>query len=1036
MTARIDRVALIGWRGCGYLELEMDKGTLTGLVGGSGAGKSTIAMCLCFALLPDHRTLNVRPISDVEDSHQAGVDSLSARVDPLVGFGYVVLDITASNGERIVAGIHVRVEDGRAHVTRFNLENPPRNRRLQDFLRVVEGDEESYPDFGVLRTALAEGGLTLRELRTVNEYGELLYNAGILPCDLKDPSDRLLYARLLESAFRGGLSRDVSTKLKEYMLPPATRIPESVNRLQRCADTVLRTQSALNESQRQLRLLETTFGLGKAVVTRAIQDVSGRISYNTIQRQKLMTESESLRTTLDSLEESIPLAESAIETTGNARKSVLDAHSTTIESCQADQRYWTRQQIERDQTHRAASDNLKKFERGMQIWRRLAGNEWRDHALDGLLKRLDSTRNQYLNETLILKNEQTAKIERRSQLLAGVRVTNAAALGDALGARTLAEELDQATGAEALALEMALAGLVDGVVDVELEALVALRDSSAYPDTFWLRTKLPEAPQVHKVGEWNALTTPGGYLVTSSRRKLTLGRQARENELKAIEMRLAVIHTELLRLSDAEITTGKRRDDLLKADDEINHYFTHRLREAELHDAAEEAKAQVEEAHEKMNTAANSVSLAVANRDTKLQGLDAELNTIKLSLQESMRKRQDAQITLADKACVYEEHSHVLELANEQLATIRVDLDDAFEWMSKEAEDSPQTSHDFYISQQAKDVAALGKELEEEPTDRLTWLTSIEAMDPVSCCTLWRPLRTIVSERISVDTLDQASVDLIANMASRRSALTIELERNRTEMRAEAGTLYNVISGEVRKQESRIKKLSLFGENLQFGNVTGMRIRPSPREDLLTHLMNITKQIDLFASNNDKPLEDQLAELFTKVLKIKVDSSVLLDYRTYIDLTIEAHRLGKWEQASGLSGGESIGGGLAVALMLSRSLSQRSSDGRVRSYTPFFVMDEVQRLNGPGQAVIVEFGRKQGIQVLVTAISLEATYDCTMYVLKRVLSPVEEIVLRRITIDSALASRATRDAPVVSPPEVVPEPVAPTYSDTEPNARS
>jgi chromosome condensin MukBEF ATPase and DNA-binding subunit MukB len=99
MVARIDRVALIGWRGCSYLELELDKGTLTGLVGGPGAGKSTIAMCLCFALLPDHRTLNVRPISDVEDSHQAGVDSLAARIDPLVGFGYVVLDVTASNGE-------------------------------------------------------------------------------------------------------------------------------------------------------------------------------------------------------------------------------------------------------------------------------------------------------------------------------------------------------------------------------------------------------------------------------------------------------------------------------------------------------------------------------------------------------------------------------------------------------------------------------------------------------------------------------------------------------------------------------------------------------------------------------------------------------------------------------------------------------------------------------------------------------------------------------------------------------------------------
>jgi energy-coupling factor transporter ATP-binding protein EcfA2 len=1007
MTARIDRVALIGWRGCGYLELEMDKGTLTGLTGGSGAGKSTIAMCLCFALLPDNRTLNVQPISEVEDSHKAGMDPLSARIDPLIGFGYVVLDITASNGERIVAGIHVRIEDGRALITRFNLENPPKDRRLQDFLRIVEADEEIYPDFGMLRTSLAEGGLTMRELRTVNEYGELLYNAGILPCDLKDQSDRMLYARLLESAFRGGLSRDVATKLKEYMLPPATRIPESVDRLQRCADTVLRTQSALNESQRQLRLLETTFGLGKTVVTRAIQDVSDRISSATNQRQKLMIESESLRTTLKSFEESIPLAEDAIEATGMARKSVLDTHITSIDTCQADQRYWANQQITRAQASKTAADNLKKFERGMQIWKRLSGADWRDHDREGLLNRLNSTRIKYLRDIEVLKIEETAKIERRSHLRAGVRVTNAAPLGNALGARTLAEELDQATGEEALSLEMALFGLVDGVVGVALEALAALPDSGAYPDTFWLSNKLPEPSQVHKVGEWNALVAPGGYLVTSSRRKLTLGRQARENELKAIEVRLEEIIKKLLNLGDAERTTGKLRDDLLKADDDVSHYFTHRLHEGELRDAADEAKAKEGEAQEKLNAAVSSVSLAIATRDAKIQELDTQRAAMQQSLQESKRNHQSAQGALVDKARLYEDHGNILDFASGQLATIRADLDDAFEWMANEAANLTQIHHDLYIAQQARNIAALGKELEEEPAERLSWLASIEAMDPVSCCKLWRPLRTIVSERISVDTLDQDSVDLIATMASRRSALANELERNRTEMRAEAGTLYNVISGEVRKQESRIKKISLFGEKLQFGNVTGMRIRPSQREDLLTHLMNITKQIDLFASKNDTPLQDQLAELFTKVLKIKVDGSALLDYRTYIDLTIEARRLGKWEQASGLSGGESIGGGLAVALMLSRSLSQRPGDGRVRPYTPFFVMDEVQRLNGAGQAVIVEFGRKQGVQVLVTAIALEPTYDCTIYVLDRVLTPFEEIVLRRITIDSTLANRST-----------------------------
>lgn len=1032
MTARIDRVALIGWRGCGYLELKLDKGTLTGLVGGSGAGKSTIAMCLCFALLPDHRTLNVRPISDVEDSHQAGVDSLSARVDPLVGFGYVVLDITATNGERIVAGIHVGIEDGRSHVKRFNLENPPKDRPLQDFLRIVDGDDESYPDYEALRTHLAATGFTLRELKTVNEYGELLYEAGILPCDLKDPRDRLLYARLLESAFRGGVSREVSTKLKEYMLPPASRIPESVDRLQRCADTVLRTQNALSESERQLRLLETTFVLGKGLVTRAIQDVSGRIEHASIERQKLLTDSETLRTALSNFDVSIPMAEDAIEVTDNSRQSVVNAHGTTIGNCQADQWHWNTQQIQRAELRQKSADRLKKYEKGQKTWKQLAETEWREHDREGLLARLELKKNKHLQDAQDLTTEQTAKFLRRSQLNAGVRVTSAAALSDALGARTLAEELDQATGEDALALEMALSGLVDGVVGVDLEAIAALPDTEDFPDTFWLSTKLPEPPHIHKVGAWSALATPGGYLVTSSRRKLTLGRQARENELKGIEARLEEIRKQLLVLNDAATSVGNRRDALLKADEEISYYFEHMASEAELREAAEIAIAQEAEAKDKFEKAMHSVKVAMDARDAKVQEFDTQLNTMRESLQESRNKRNAAQRALTEKEQGYEGHAKTLEAANDQLAAIRADLDDAFEWMATEAAALPKIPHDFYISQQAKDVAALGKELEKEPAERLTWLANIEATDPVSCCTLWLPLRTIVSERISVETLDQASVDLIANMASRRSALALELDRNRSEMKAEAGTLYNVISGEVRKQEARIKKLSLFGENLKFGNVTGMRIRPSQREDLLMHLMNITKQIDLFSKQDDTPLGDQMAELFTKALKIKVDGSALLDYRTYIDLSIEARRGGKWELASGLSGGESIGGGLAVALMLSRSISQRSNDGRARPYTPFFVIDEVQRLNGPGQAVIVEFGRQQGMQVLVTAISLEATYDCTMYVLHRILSPVEEIVIRRVTIDSELSNPNAGDA--LAALGAVIEPVLSTDSDTVTNA--
>jgi energy-coupling factor transporter ATP-binding protein EcfA2 len=1007
MTARIDRVALIGWRGCSYLELELDKGTFTGLVGGSGAGKSTIAMCLCFALLPDQRVLHIKPISEVNDSDQAGVDTLAARIDPLVGFGYVILDITTSSGKRVVAGIHVRSEDGGMHVTRFNVEEPPTDRRLQDFFRIVEGEEESYPDFGVLRASLASGGLTMRELRTVHEYGELLYEAGILPCNLKDSMDRQLYARLLESAFRGGISKEVSSQLKDYLLPPADRIPESVDRLQQCVQTVMRTQASLNESERQLRLLEATFGLGKAVVTRAIKDVLTRQHEAKMQCKALMAESETLRNTLESFKSSLPLAQAAIESTNSSRQLVIDEHDSAMVKIRQDQQHWSNLEITRSSASRDAIDSLNNYQKGKNKWKELAGDKWHLHDFQGFELQLEAASERHERNAQNLERDQELDLQRQSKLRAGVRLTNAASLSDALGGQTIAEALDQSSGEEALALEMALSGLVDGVVGVDLDALSALPDSDQYPDTFWLTKKLPEPSNVHKVGDWSALITASGYLVTSSRRKLTLGRQAREKEIQDIEGRLDGIRKRIADERKAGKTAKDQRDELLKSNDRITYYLANRANEVALADAVATAAAQVDEAQEKRNTAIEALSIASSKKDAKVLELDVQLARLQLSQQQAMDERTAVQTRLAEKARVYDINSKTIELTNEQLESIRTNLDDAFDWLVSDASEVPLLPHDLYISQQARDVASLGKELQGEPVGSLDWLTTIEGSDPVSCSTLWRPLCSIVSERISVDTLDQASGNLIASMASRRNDLINDLERDRAAMRAEAGTLYNVIAGEVRKQESRIKKLSSFGEDLRFGNVTGMRIRPSAREDLLQHLMNITKQIDLFAHKTDIPLQDQLSELFAKALQRKIDGAALLDYRTYMAVTIEARRQGKWEAASGLSGGESIGGGLAVALMLCRSLSQRSYEGRTRSYTPFFVVDEVQRLNSPGQAVIVEFGRRQGMQVLVTAISLEPTYDCTMYVLDRIHLPNEEIVIRRVTLDSKLMKAAS-----------------------------
>ena len=274
MKARIDKAAFIGWRGIQYEELDFGDNVLTGLVGTPGAGKTTFAFCLAYALLPDRKIMDIKPVSDLNNAQQVGLDSLAGKIDPSVGFAYVAMDIITRTGGRLVIGIHVRVTDGRGEITRWTIPEVEKSTPLQNLLRVVVGDEEAYPDFPELRSSLARNGHDLKTFRSVSEYGQALFDAGVAPFNLMDSVDRSLYARLIESTFRGGISAEVSTRLKDYLLPEVHRIPESVSRLEECRQQILHTRSTLEQAQQQLNILSTTYGTGKLVTISALKSVA------------------------------------------------------------------------------------------------------------------------------------------------------------------------------------------------------------------------------------------------------------------------------------------------------------------------------------------------------------------------------------------------------------------------------------------------------------------------------------------------------------------------------------------------------------------------------------------------------------------------------------------------------------------------------------------------------------------------------------------------------------------------------------------
>lgn len=995
---RIERIALAGWRGMRYLEFALDEGAFTGLVGEPGAGKSTVAMVLCHALLPDRRYVDIRPLSAIEDAHKSGVDTLAGRIDPTSGYAYILMDVRSSNGARLIAGLHAAVVDGRAEFTQLVVEDAPAQWPLQDFLRAVEGDLEYYPDHAELMTHLARQGVSMKICRTVREYGELLNSAGILPCDYSDNTERFLFGKLLESTFRGGVSQEVASRIKSYMLPAAVRVPESVSRLQHCADTVLRTKNSLAVAEQQLALLEATYGLGKAIVARALRQCAGeRVSLAQVVASKRRAALEA-QSTIDGANRELSDIAGTTEITTQSKSLLEEEFRAKLEEHELEQRAIQAAALERSGELSVARRRVNEFKDGRNKWTKFAG----DLAVDFNIDRTHAAMVQAGESLMKAQTRAELQLETDSQTLqqlqAGFGQSASGALADKLGVQSLAEALDEVPSEDARALEIALGGMVEGVIGVDLQALVQLKDDETFPDTFWLRTNLPDVEPLHQVGDWYAMAKPGGYIVTSKRRRLVLGRHAREREISRLESVCAVARNSIKDASTARSLLQERQKNLLSNRQLISAYLDFRLDEKRLEQELDRAKLASDAADAKVNagiTVLRELNAARAERNRELEGQLAGLDAQKRNV---TGRRDTAEQTLeASRNAIKEALARDGELQTLEGEALD-SLGGSISWLQAEAERLPFITRDDYLTVQMRAITDLRHALQGEELASLEWLIDVRPADVVSCASIWVPLRSIVSDRVSAEVLEDDSSNLISSMRERRRNLDAQLAIDRTQMRAEAKSLYSVISTEIRKQDNRIKRLSAFGEALQFGKVTGMRITMDVRKDWLEHLQRAADQIDMFATSDDQPLDQKLAAIFEKSLNVKLDGMALLDYRTYVDLTIEAQRQGDWKAASGLSGAESIGGGLAISLMLMRSLAHRSGDGRPKSFTPIFIVDEVQRMNADGQGLLVEFGQRQGFQVLVTALDIQARFPCTLHVMDRYSAPEETVVSRQVHV--------------------------------------
>ena len=422
--------------------------------------------------------------------------------------------------------------------------------------------------------------------------------------------------------------------------------------------------------------------------------------------------------------------------------------------------------------------------------------------------------------------------------------------------------------------------------------------------------------------------------------------------------------------------------------------FEIKNREAEILSAVEKVALDIASLIKEIKKANKSIQVSDKPFDDELAVLRKEFNSQQLEtsglekILPSIRKR-------------IKEHREALTKIYHEEKEAKTILGEEFDSM---LEFSSQLSG-FEIDDVAETLMGKITELRfvliEEVPERKEFLESIRAKDRIKTIQLWPLLLEIVRERINIDLANTDGMALIQAAKVRRAELNSELVAHEKNAKVRAKGIANTIRATINSSKLKIDKLSRLGHDIQFGNIVGIRLRLVPKKEMLELLDQFSGQLALFVEN--KPIEAALKEWFDKGLGEEtgrvLKGADLLDYRNYVNLAVEAKWMGgDWASvaSASLSGGESIGCGLALALMLMRSIAARG-EVKPELITPLFTMDEIHRLDDKGVAMIVNLAKRENFQVVVTAQRITPSYDCTLYNLTRLPDP-DRLIIRGIKI--------------------------------------